>query len=163
MTEAVAKGPEEAIAQSEAHINDFLFRGGADTEAEDVEVGEKLGVGELIKAAWANAKEMEMAWLEQAAKATPAVEEHRPSSFLSGVQLPAEQPKEVVEPKPFPRRNLGLDAKPGSNRAGPLVRLIRRPDGECRCMSSEHFGQLAWQFKRMSGSSGLKVQAAICC
>jgi hypothetical protein len=34
----------------------------------------------------------------------------------------------------------------------------------CRdCMSSEHFGQLAWQFKRMSGSSGLKVQAAIAC
>jgi bifunctional non-homologous end joining protein LigD len=29
------------------------------------------------------------------------------------------------------------------------------------CMSSGHFGQLAWQFKRMSGSSGLKVQAAI--
>ena len=29
------------------------------------------------------------------------------------------------------------------------------------CMSSEHFGQLAWQFKRMSGSSCLKVQAAI--
>jgi len=28
-------------------------------------------------------------------------------------------------------------------------------------MSSEHFGQLAWQFKRVSGSSGLKVQAAI--
>src|SRR5262245_12382548 len=28
------------------------------------------------------------------------------------------------------------------------------------CMSSEHFGQLAWQFKRVSGSSGLKVQAA---
>ncbi len=29
----------------------------------------------------------------------------------------------------------------------------------CRnCMSSEHFGQFAWQFKRMSGSSGLKVQ-----
>jgi hypothetical protein len=31
------------------------------------------------------------------------------------------------------------------------------------CMSSEHFGQLAWQSKRMSGSSGLKVQAAIAC
>jgi dimethylaniline monooxygenase (N-oxide forming) len=31
------------------------------------------------------------------------------------------------------------------------------------CMSSEHFGQLAWQFKRTSGSSGLKVQAAIAC
>src|SRR5262249_46160586 len=31
------------------------------------------------------------------------------------------------------------------------------------CMSSEHFEQLAWQFKRMSGSSGLKVQAAIAC
>jgi hypothetical protein len=30
-------------------------------------------------------------------------------------------------------------------------------------MSSEHFGQLAWQFKRVSGSSGLKVQAAIAC
>jgi len=31
------------------------------------------------------------------------------------------------------------------------------------CMSSEHFGQLAWQFERLSGSSGLKVQAAIAC
>jgi hypothetical protein len=30
-------------------------------------------------------------------------------------------------------------------------------------MSSEHFGRLAWQFKRVSGSSGLKVQAAIAC
>jgi hypothetical protein len=27
------------------------------------------------------------------------------------------------------------------------------------CMSSEHFGQLAWQFKRMSGSSGGPGQA----
>jgi len=36
------------------------------------------------------------------------------------------------------------------------------PDG-ATCMSSEHFGQLAWQFKRMSGSSGLKVQAVIAC
>src|SRR5499425_1363832 len=34
---------------------------------------------------------------------------------------------------------------------------------EVKCTSSEHFGQLAWQFKRMSGSSGLKVQAAIAC
>ena len=33
----------------------------------------------------------------------------------------------------------------------------------CTCMSSEHFGQLAWQFKRMSGSSGLKVQTAMAC
>ncbi len=31
------------------------------------------------------------------------------------------------------------------------------------CMSPEHFGRLAWQFKRVSGSSGLKVQAAIAC
>jgi hypothetical protein len=31
------------------------------------------------------------------------------------------------------------------------------------CMSSEHFGRLAWQFKRVSGSSGFKVQAAIAC
>src|SRR5262245_4703240 len=49
MTEALAKGPEEAIAQSEAHINDFLFRGGADTEAEDVAVGQKFGVEGLIR------------------------------------------------------------------------------------------------------------------
>ena len=31
------------------------------------------------------------------------------------------------------------------------------------CVSSEHFGHLVWQFKRVSGSSGLKVQAAIAC
>jgi len=40
-----------------------------------------------------------------------------------------------------------------------LYALSKRHD----CMSSEHFGQLAWQFKRMSGSSGLKVQAAMAC
>ena len=31
------------------------------------------------------------------------------------------------------------------------------------CVSSEHFGQLAGRFKRVSGSSGLKCQAAIAC
>ena len=44
-------------------------------------------------------------------------------------------------------------------RARILLVVSYRPE----CMSSEHFGQLAWQFKRMSGSSGLKVQAAIAC
>jgi hypothetical protein len=42
--------------------------------------------------------------------------------------------------------------------AGALATAMRRD-----CMSSEHFGQFAWQFERMSGSSGLKVQAAIAC
>jgi hypothetical protein len=42
------------------------------------------------------------------------------------------------------------------------VELVSFRPGEW-CMSSEHFGQLAWQFKRVSGSSGLKVQAAIAC
>ena len=32
-----------------------------------------------------------------------------------------------------------------------------------KCMSSEHFGHSVWEFKRVSGSSGLKVQAAIAC
>jgi hypothetical protein len=41
--------------------------------------------------------------------------------------------------------------------------LMQGGIGRVACMSSEHFGQLAWQFKRMSGSSGLKVQAAIAC
>jgi hypothetical protein len=36
-------------------------------------------------------------------------------------------------------------------------------DDRLKCMSSEHFGRLAWQFKRVSGSSGFKVQAAIAC
>ena len=44
-------------------------------------------------------------------------------------------------------------------RARILLVVSYRPE----CMSSEHFGQLAWQFKRMSGSSGLKVQAVIAC
>jgi hypothetical protein len=30
-------------------------------------------------------------------------------------------------------------------------------------MSSKHFGQFAAQFKRVSGSSGLKFHAAIAC
>jgi uncharacterized protein (DUF302 family) len=50
---------------------------------------------------------------------------------------------------------------PDAGSYAPVTVLIdERPDG---CMSSEHFGQLAWQFKRVSGSSGLKVQAAIAC
>jgi hypothetical protein len=126
MTEAVAKGPEEAIAQSEAHINDYLFRGGADTEAEDVGVGEKFGVGELIKAAWANAKATERAWLEQA-ESRPA-KESKPSSFLPRAQPQVERPKEVVGTKPFPRRNLGQPT--ASKPSGGVLRLIRRPDGE---------------------------------
>lgn len=107
MIEAVVTGPEEAVAQSEAHIDDYLFRGGADKETDDVEIGEKFGVGELIKAAWADAKAMERAWLEQAVKSSPVVEKSKPSSFLPGPPLIVEQSKEVVEPKPFPRRNLG--------------------------------------------------------
>jgi hypothetical protein len=43
------------------------------------------------------------------------------------------------------------------------VLYLHLSEGAENCMSSEHFGQLAWQFKRMSGSSGLKVQAAIAC
>jgi hypothetical protein len=43
----------------------------------------------------------------------------------------------------------------------PLRKIGVDPFGDC--MSSEHFGQFAWQFERMSGSSGLKVQAAIAC
>jgi len=49
---------------------------------------------------------------------------------------------------------------------GVLLRDVRNKRStalDAAYMSSEHFGQLAWQFKRMSGSSGLKVQAAIAC
>ena len=67
--------------------------------------------------------------------------------------------------RPSPRRELGLSfahcASAGTELGGkPLCFLVGVMDG---CMSSEHFGQLAWQFKRVSGSSGLKVQAAIAC
>jgi hypothetical protein len=56
----------------------------------------------------------------------------------------------------------------GGAAAWPLAARAQQPGklpriGVLVCMSSEHFGQLAWQFKRVSGSSGLKVQAAIAC
>ena len=85
MGHAVLK-PEEIVAQSEAHIDAYLFRGGPDTEKEDIELGEKFGVGEVVKAAWANAKKIEETWSEQAAKSPPSVEEPKPSSFLPEVQ-----------------------------------------------------------------------------
>src|SRR5262249_22503455 len=61
-------------------------------------------------------------------------------------------------PRRFPLRLITGNLSSGSHglRRG-------RGAGLHPCMSSEHFGQLAWQFKRMSGSSGLKVQAAIAC
>jgi hypothetical protein len=107
MTEALAKGPEEAIARSGAHINDFLFRGGADTEAEDVEVGEKFGVGGLIKDAWANAKETEKAWLAM----QPPVDNREPLPKSAPVPLAAQDKLVTVA------------------ETGPLRRLVRRADG----------------------------------
>ena len=52
----------------------------------------------------------------------------------------------------------GVSGAPGGDKDEACVKA-----GIEKCMSSEHFGQLAWQFKRMSGSSGLKVQAVIAC
>jgi hypothetical protein len=50
-----------------------------------------------------------------------------------------------------------LEASPGhAANTGEIA--IKPKSSDSACMSSEHFGQLAWQFKRMSGSSGLKVQ-----
>ena len=51
----------------------------------------------------------------------------------------------------------------GAMYGGSTTSILLNTPGESACMSSEHFGQLAWQFKRMSGSSGLKVQAVIAC
>ena len=98
MTHAALK-PEEIVAQSEAHIDDYLFRGGPDTEKADIELGEKFGVSEVVKAAWANAKEIEGAWVDHAAESPPSVEKSKPSSFLPGVQPTVDKPVEVVEPR----------------------------------------------------------------
>jgi hypothetical protein len=52
----------------------------------------------------------------------------------------------AIPPQAFSLFESGLRASPFKQ--GAIVQ---------ECMSSEHFGQLAWQFKRVSGSSGLKV------
>ena len=96
------RGPEEAVARSEAHINDYLFRGGPNTEMEDVEIAVKFGVADLVKAAWADAKEMQEAW-EEHAKRSVDVNEAEPFSFLSQTQpMIGGDAVEVVEPKPDP-------------------------------------------------------------
>src|SRR6516165_9765356 len=61
-----------------------------------------------------------------------------------------------------PSKNAKRRVRPGNTWARHRF-LTERPAQTAHCMSSEHFGQLAWQFERMSGSSGLKVQAAIAC
>ena len=98
MTHAALK-PEEIVAQSEAHIDDYLFRGGPDTEKEDIKLGEKFGVGEVVRAAWANAKEIEEAWVDRATESPPSVEEAKPSSFLPAVQPTVDKTVEVVKPR----------------------------------------------------------------
>ena len=66
----------------------------------------------------------------------------------------------------FPQSERRRDGREGDHRCG-QEGPVRGGGGTAvmspACMSSEHFGQSAWQFKRMSGSSGLKVQAAIAC
>jgi hypothetical protein len=78
---------EKAKAKSAANIRQYLFASGPDTEPEDIEAGERLGVGETVRAAWAKAKaeekEMQEAWL--------AHTEEKPSSFI----LPKVQPIRV--------------------------------------------------------------------
>jgi putative DNA methylase len=68
---------------------------------------------------------------------------------------------------PPPGAKLGTKLARGANFKclEPISKSFEEDDeaGKLDCMSSEHFGQLAWQFKRVSGSSGLKVQAAIAC
>ena len=124
MTHAALK-PEEIVAQSEAHIDDYLFRGGPDTEKEDIELGEKFGVGEVVRAAWANAKEIEEAWVDHATESPPSVEERKSSSFLPGVQPlvekpVGEKPMEVVGPKPSPGSTLG--------QSKPWIRRFPKPN-----------------------------------
>jgi hypothetical protein len=67
--------------------------------------------------------------------------------------------KKPPQSAPSPDPACPIPIKGNVNRKG--QRIYFEPGD--RCMSSEHFGQLAWQFKRVSGSSGLKVQAAIAC
>jgi hypothetical protein len=66
-------------------------------------------------------------------------------------------PKEKL-PSPLKSKKVRSLSPSRQNLEHPWIEAGRR-----HCTSSEHFGQLAWQFKRMSGSSGLKVQAAIAC
>ncbi len=82
-----------------------------------------------------------------------------------------------LAPRPRrPRKQRKLPRNPARRRA-PVRRLQRNhprkppgrkprrnPDAE-GCMSSKHFGRLAARFKKASGSSGLRFQAAIkdCC
>src|SRR6516165_7815968 len=112
---------EQIVAQSEAHIDEYLFRGGPDTEAEDIELGEKFGVAEAVRSAWANAKaaqkEMQSGWLQH----PRVVEKEKAKNFLPEAQPQvAGAAKEVVEPEPVPKQNLGqATAKPS----------IRRPLG----------------------------------
>jgi hypothetical protein len=120
MTEALANGPEVAIARSEAHINDYLFRGGADTEMEDVEIAEKFGVADLVKAAWADAKEMQEAW-EEHAKRSVDVNEAEPLYFLSETQPTlAGDAIGVVEAKAAQSREAGAEPQP-EPRAGDVA------------------------------------------
>src|SRR5262249_17746699 len=77
-----------------------------------------------------------------------------PGIIVEGLTLFAGKPK-------IGKSWLLLHAAIAVARGGFTLGDVHCAEGDC--MSSEHFGQLAWQFERMSGSSGLKVQAAIAC
>jgi tetratricopeptide (TPR) repeat protein len=78
-----------------------------------------------------------------------------------------EQQDILVESRLIDQQLLSERVKPPEQRNAAVLEAATLAKGKAStrldCMSSEHFGQFAWQFKRTSGSSGLKVQAAIAC
>src|SRR5262249_6806622 len=89
-------GGDEVITRSAAQINEYLFGGGPDTEKEDIELGEKFGVGEVVRASWARAKTEEKEMLGAWSGQHPIVEREKPKNFLVEAQPQVEK---KVDPK----------------------------------------------------------------
>src|SRR2546427_13249714 len=105
---------------------------------------------------------------------SPVREEPPRAAFLAGV------PRLWPAPLASQNENVGLYVE-GTVTGPKLKGMVKgvdyanvRADGRLQlhvhagittedCMSSEHFGRLGWQFKRISGPSGFEVQSARAC
>jgi hypothetical protein len=149
INDAVGIKHERIVAE---HITDYLFDGGPDTEQEDTETAVRLGVGEAVRASWANAKETMKARKGVPQSVRESVERIKAEEASASLKKPEAQPSveepkiETVKPKPavesFKGRFLRILAKEEKEEEKVVALKQEKPEPEPKETLDEEIARL---------------------